>query len=107
MVPCSGYIHICSFDLFSIRFREVSPDDSNIDSIAPEYFRKKEIIYFRVNLVYRSTILVLYLTFIAWQSMITVWVDPYSEEGADDAFDITIEAYQWGWNFIIMMKFNT
>tara|TARA_B000000532_G_scaffold115171_1_gene92486 strand:- start:3166 stop:3951 length:786 start_codon:yes stop_codon:yes gene_type:complete len=83
-----------------IRFREVSPDDSNIDSIAPGVFPKErdnltlELTWFIV-----PTILVLYLTFIAWQSMITVWVDPYSEEGADDAFDITIEAYQWGWNF--------
>lgn len=83
-----------------IRFREVSPDDSNIDSIAPGVFPKErdnltlELTWFIV-----PTILVLYLTFIAWQSMITVWVDPYSEEGADNAFDITIEAYQWGWNF--------
>ena len=83
-----------------IRFREESPDDPKLDGIKPGVFPKErdnltlELTWFIV-----PTILVLYLTFIAWQSMITVWVDPYSEELAEESFDITIEAYQWGWNF--------
>ena len=83
-----------------IRFREESPNDPKLDGIKPGVFPKErdnltlELTWFIV-----PTILVLYLTFIAWQSMITVWVDPYSEELAEESFDITIEAYQWGWNF--------
>jgi len=83
-----------------IRFKEISPEDPKLDGIAPGVFPKErdnltlELTWFIV-----PTILVLYLTFIAWQSMITVWVDPYTEENPNDTFEITIEAYQWGWNF--------
>ena len=80
-----------------IRFKQVSPKEGSPDNLTPGVFPKE-----RDNLTLELTwfivpsILVLYLTFIAWQSMITVWVDPYSEE--QETFDITIEAYQWGWN---------
>ena len=64
-----------------IRFREISPNDASPENLTPGTFPKErdnltlELTWFIV-----PTILVLYLTFIAWQSMITVWVDPYSEE---------------------------
>lgn len=83
-----------------IRFREISPKEKSPDDIVPGVFPKErdnltlELTWFIV-----PTILVLYLTFIAWQSMISVWVDPYSEENNADDFEITMEAYQWGWNF--------
>ena len=93
-----------------IRFRQISPKDKTPEKLTPGVFPKErdnltlELTWFIV-----PTILVLYLTFIAWQSMITVWVDPYSEE--EDTWDITIEAYQWGWNFyyhdeILITEFN-
>jgi cytochrome c oxidase subunit 2 len=83
-----------------IKFREVSPDDKTPENLTPGVFPKeRDNITLELTWFIVPTILVLYLTFIAWQSMISVWVDPYSEENADEAFDITIEAYQWGWNF--------
>ena len=83
-----------------IRFRQISPTEESPDKIVPGVFPKErdnltlELTWFIV-----PTILVLYLTFVAWQSMISVWVDPYSEENDIDDFEITMEAYQWGWNF--------
>tara|TARA_B100000902_G_C27282823_1_gene902793 strand:- start:282 stop:995 length:714 start_codon:yes stop_codon:yes gene_type:complete len=83
-----------------IRFREINPDEASPDDITPGVFPKeRDNLTLELAWFIGPTILVLYLTFIAWQSMISVWVDPYAEENAEDSFDITIEAYQWGWNF--------
>jgi len=82
-----------------IRFRSEDDYAPVRDSITPGVFpEERDNLTLELSWFILPSILVLYLTFIAWQSMVSVWVDPY-EAANEDAFDVTVEAYQWGWNF--------
>ena len=82
-----------------VRFRSKTDDAEVMDDIKPGVFpRERDNLTLELTWFIVPSILVFYLTFIAWQSMVTVWMDPY-EIDDEGAFDVTIEAYQWGWNF--------
>ena len=80
-----------------VRYRQgVEPLD-NCEKITPGVF-PKERENFKLELAWFivPTILIIWLSYISWTSMISVWGDMPEDE---DAFVVRVEATQWSWAF--------
>jgi len=81
-----------------LRYRAGVTDESNLETIEVGTFPverdnlKLELTWFIV-----PTILVIWLTYLAFGSMNLVWAQMPDE---DEAFNVTVEGYQWYWNYV-------
>ena len=90
-----------------VKFRSTDEVFENPDNIQVGVFPverhnlKLEVAWFA-----GPTVLVLYITWIAWQSMIAVWVDPVELKDRDQ-FEVHVNGVQWGWDFTYTEEITT
>ena len=82
-----------------LKYRSSDEEYENPDNIQVGVF-PVERHNFKLELAWFAgpTVLVFYITWIAWQSLVAVWVDPVELKDRDQ-FEIHIEGVQWGWTF--------
>jgi len=81
-----------------LRFRAGVTDEKHLEEIEVGTFPlERENLKLEVTWFVVPTILVIWLTFLAFGSMNLVWAQMPDE---DDAFNVRVEGYQWYWNYV-------